>query len=90
MVIVIQYNVDVYDCGLRDLVPLVGILSVFVSVRVYAGGPSAVVLLLGCFLVVWFIGSLCGIVVCTLTQKFWKCDQHKQNIYWPTLGNNGR
>ena len=37
MVIVIQYNVDVYDCGLRDLVPLIGILSVFVIVRVYAG-----------------------------------------------------
>ena len=37
MVIVIQYNVDVYGCGLRDLVPLVGILSVFVIVRVYAG-----------------------------------------------------
>ena len=62
----------------------------FLIVNVYAGGPNAVVFLLGCFLVVWFIGSLCGIVVCTLTQKFWKCDQHKQNIYWPTLGNNGR
>ena len=31
-------------------------------VRVYAGGPSAVVFLLGCFLVVWFISSLCGII----------------------------
>ena len=34
-------------CGLRDLVPLVGSLSVLVTVRVYAGGPSAVVFLLG-------------------------------------------
>jgi len=56
MVIVVQYNVYVYGCGLRDIVPLVGILSVFVIVRVYAGGPRAVVFLLGCFLVVWFIG----------------------------------
>ena len=32
-------------CGLRDLVPLVGSLSVLVIVRVYAGGPSAVVFL---------------------------------------------
>ena len=54
MVIVIQYNVDVYVCGLRDLVPLVGILSVFVIVCVYAGGPSAVVFLLGC-VVYWFL-----------------------------------
>jgi len=43
MVNVVQYNVAVYGCGLRDLVPLVGILSVFVIVRVYAGGPSGVV-----------------------------------------------
>ena len=50
------------DCGLRDLVPLVGSLSVLVRVRVYTGGPSAVVYLLGYFLVVWFVGSLCGIV----------------------------
>ena len=57
MVIVVQYNVDVYGCGLRDLVPLVGILSGFVIVRVYAGGPSAVVFLLGCFLVVCLIGN---------------------------------
>ena len=77
MVIVVQYNVDVYGCGLRDLVPLVGILSVFVIVRVYAGGPSAVVFLLGCFLVVWFIGSLCGIVsgplVVILASVPWMC-----------------
>ena len=53
---------DIYDCGLRDLVPLVDILSVFVTVRVYGGGPSAVVFLLVYFLVVWFVGSLCGIV----------------------------
>ena len=31
------------DCGLGDLVPLVGSLSVLVTVRVYAGGPSAVI-----------------------------------------------
>ena len=37
-------------CGLRDLVPLVGIRSVLVTVRVYTGGPSAVVFLLGYFL----------------------------------------
>ena len=56
---VIQHNVDVYGCGLRDLVPLVGSLSVLVTVRVYAGGPSAIVFLLGYFLLVWFVGSLC-------------------------------
>ena len=39
-------------CGLRDLVPLVGSLSVLVTVRVYTGGPSAVVSILGYFLVV--------------------------------------
>ena len=49
-------------CGLRDLVPSVGSLSVSVTVLVYSGGPSAVVSLLGYFLVVWFVGSLCGIV----------------------------
>jgi hypothetical protein len=49
-------------CGLRDLVPLLGSVSVLGTVRVYTGGPSAVVSLLGCFLVVWFVGSLCGIV----------------------------
>jgi len=47
MVNVVQYNVDVYGCGLRDLGPLVGSLSVLVTVRVYTGGPSAVVFLLG-------------------------------------------
>jgi len=47
MVNVVQYNVDVYGCGLWDLTPLVGILSVLVTVRVYASGPSAVVFLLG-------------------------------------------
>jgi hypothetical protein len=49
-------------CGLQDLVPLVGSLSVLVPVRVYTGSPSAVVSLLGYFLVVWFAGSLSGIV----------------------------
>jgi hypothetical protein len=49
-------------CGLRDLFPLLGSLSVLVTVRLYAGGPSAVVSLLGYFLLVWFVGSLCGIV----------------------------
>ena len=77
MVNVIQYNVDVYDCGLRGLVPLVGILSVFVTVRVYAGGPSAVVFLLCYFLVVWFVGSLCGIVsgplAVILASVSWTC-----------------
>jgi hypothetical protein len=47
-------------CGLRDLFPLVGSLSVLVTVRVYTDGPSAVVSLLCYFLVVWFVGSLCG------------------------------
>jgi hypothetical protein len=46
MVNVVQYNVDVYGCGLRDLVPLVGSLSVLVTVRVYAGGHSAILFLL--------------------------------------------
>ena len=45
-------------CGLRDLVPLVCGLSVLVTVRVYTGGPSAVVSLLGYFLVVWFVPEL--------------------------------
>ena len=49
-------------CGFRGLVPLVGSLSVLVTVNVHTGGPSAVVSRLGCFLVVWFVGSLCGIV----------------------------
>ena len=53
---------DVYGCGLRDFVPLVGSLSVLVTVCVYAGGPSVIVFLLDYFLVVWFVGSLCGIV----------------------------
>ena len=35
------------DFGLGDLVPLVGSLSVLVTGRVYAGGPRAVVFLLG-------------------------------------------
>ena len=39
-------------CGLRDLVPLVGSLSVLVTVRVCTSDPSAVVSLLGYFLVV--------------------------------------
>jgi len=39
-------------CGLRDLFPLVGRLSVLVTVRMYAGGPGAVVSLLCYFLVV--------------------------------------
>jgi hypothetical protein len=42
-------------CGLRDL-------SVLVTVRVYTGDPRAVVSLLGYFLVVWFVGSLCEIL----------------------------
>ena len=42
-------------CGLRYLFPLVDSLSVLVTVRVYKGGPSAVVFLLGYFLVVWFV-----------------------------------
>jgi hypothetical protein len=35
MVNVVQYNMDVYGCGLRDLVPLVGGLSVLVTVVTY-------------------------------------------------------
>jgi hypothetical protein len=45
-------------CGLRHLVPLVGSLLILVTLRVYTGGHSAVVSLLGYFLVVWFVGSL--------------------------------
>jgi hypothetical protein len=58
-------------CGLRDLVPLVGSLSVLVTVRVYRGGPRAVVFLLGYFLVVWFVGSLCGIVSGPVYEVQW-------------------
>jgi hypothetical protein len=58
-------------CGLRDLVPLVGSVSVLVTVRVYTGGPSAVVSL-GYFLVVWFVGSLCGIVSRPVYEVRWR------------------
>jgi hypothetical protein len=58
-------------CGLRDLVPLVGSLLVLVPVRVYTGGPSAVVSFLGYFLVVWFVGSLCGTVSGPLYEVRW-------------------
>ena len=68
MVNVVQHNVDVYGYGLRDLVPLVGSLSVLVTVCLYTGGPSAVVFLLGYFLVVWFVGFLCGIVFGPVTN----------------------
>jgi hypothetical protein len=71
MVNMVQYNVDVYVCVLRDLVPLVDSLSVLVTVHVYAGGPSAVVFLLGYFLVVWFVGSLCGIVSGPVYEVRW-------------------
>jgi hypothetical protein len=46
-------------CGLRDLVPLFGSLSVLATVHVYTGGPSAVVfpwVFLGgvvCWFLVW-------------------------------------
>ena len=63
---------DVYGCVLRDLIPLVGSLSVLVTVRVYAGGPSAIVFLLGYFLVVWFVGSLCGIVSGPMYEVRWQ------------------
>jgi hypothetical protein len=56
MINVVQYNVDVY--WLLDLVPLVGGLSVLVTVHLYTGGPSAVLSLLGYFLVVWFVPEL--------------------------------
>jgi hypothetical protein len=59
-------------CGLRDLVPLVGSLSVLVTVRVYSGGPSAVVFLLHYFLVVWSVGSLCGIVSGPVYEVRWQ------------------
>jgi hypothetical protein len=51
---------------------LVGSLSVLMTVRVYAGGPSAIVSLLGCFLVVWFVGSLCGIVSAPVYEVRWR------------------
>ena len=60
------------DCGLGDLVRLVGSLSVLVTVRVYTGGPSAVVSLLGYFLVVRFVGSLCGIVSRPVYEVRWR------------------
>jgi len=72
MVNVVQYNVDLYGCGLRDLVPLVGSLSVLVTMCVYAGGPSAIVFLVGYFLVVWFVGSLCGIVSGHVSEVRWR------------------
>ena len=59
-------------CGLRDLVPLVGSLSVLVTVRVYASGPSAIVFLLGYFLVVWFVAPLCGIISGPVYDVRWR------------------
>jgi hypothetical protein len=59
-------------CELRDLVPLVGSLSVLVTVRVYTGDPSAVVSPLGHFLMVWFVGSLCGIVSGPVYEVRWR------------------
>ena len=58
-------------CGLRGPVPLVGSLSVLVTIGVYTGGPSAVVSLLGYFLVVWFVGSLCEIVSGPVYEVRW-------------------
>jgi hypothetical protein len=58
-------------CELRDLVPLIGSLSVLVTVRVYTGGPGAIVSLLGDLLVVWFVGSLCGIVFGPVYEVRW-------------------
>ena len=65
-------NVVVYWLWLRDIIPFVGSLSVLVTVRVYAGGPSAVVYLLGYFLVVWFVASLCGIVSGPVCDVRWR------------------
>jgi hypothetical protein len=59
-------------CELRDLILLVGSLSVIVTVHVYTGGPSAVVSLLGYFLMVWFFGSLCGIVSSPVYEVWWR------------------
>ena len=59
-------------CGLQDLVPLVSSLSVLVTVRGYTGGPSAVVSHFGCFLVVWFVGSLYGIVYGPVFEVRWR------------------
>jgi len=68
-------------CGLRDLVPLVGSLSVTVTVHVYTGGPSAVVSLLGYFLVVLFVGSLCGIVSGPVCEVQWSLVTYMIFIY---------
>ena len=48
------------------------VVSILVAVRVYTGGPSAVVSLLGYFLVVRFVGSLCGIVSRPVYEVRWR------------------
>ena len=71
MVNVVQYNVTVYGCGLRDLVPLVGIFQFFMLVRVYAGGPRAVVFSSWLFLggvVCWFLVWGC---IWSVGGNFW-------------------
>jgi len=69
-----SYNIMwmIIGCGLRDLVLSVGSLSVLVTVPLYTGGPSAVVSVLVYFLVVWFVGSLCGIVSGPVYEVRWR------------------
>ena len=57
-----SYNIMWVFIGswLRDLVPLDGSLSVLVTVRVYTGGPSAVVFLLGYLLLVIITATCFG------------------------------
>jgi hypothetical protein len=68
-------------CELQDLIPLVGSLSVIVTVHEYTGGPSAVLSLLGYFLVVWFVGSLCGIVSGPVYEVWWSLVTYMIFIY---------
>ena len=55
-----------------EIIPLVGSLSVLVTVHVYTGGPSAAVSLLGYFLVVSFVGFLCEIVSGPVYEVRWR------------------
>ena len=76
MVNVVQYNVVVVVVvvvvvGYEISFPWVVVYRCLVTVRVYPGGPSAVSLL-GYFLVVWFVGSLCGIVSGPVYEVQWR------------------
>jgi hypothetical protein len=93
MVNVIQYNVDVYGCGLRDLVPLVGSLSVLVTVRVYAGGPSAVLFLLSIKRIKSCISMVTYMVFIYKDARshehkiftFYRMSQEEKSIFWKVI-----